>query len=86
MNERLIELLNSCKVARIPQLTKDTKSIIIEKSTDIVLKEDFCYRLKLPDRVVDVEIQKLDLDKVYCFSPLWEGWVDRKDITVIKEL
>lgn len=86
MNNNLIELLNKCKIAKIPRIQPDTKSIIIEKSNKKTVEKDRCYTLNFNNRILDVEIQKVDLDKVYCFSPVWEGWVNKEDIIVIKEL
>lgn len=61
---------------------------MIKKSEIPNLMVDHCYRISILslDKIIDVEIQKYDNDKVYCFSPLWESWVDITDIKVIQEL
>ena len=108
MNSRLIELLGQCKVAEIPQLIGNEKSIIIKKMTIIDFEVDHCYEVKInlvkldtfkstllldwnnktlpSSEIINVEITKINGQMVYCFSPIWEGWLPKNCLTVIKEL
>ena len=108
MNSRLTTLLKQCKVAEIPQLIDNEKSIIIKKIDTSNFEINHCYELKIDivkldvfksillsnwgdkklpsSEVIDVEIKKMLGQMVYCFSPIWEGWLPKNCLTIIKEL
>lgn len=96
MNDYIKSLLNKCKVAELPD-DLDSNDIIIEKTSALHLLVDNCYTIRInKDKLgnikfpnlpeLDVEVTDISTDEVKVYSPLWDGWLPKKSVKVIKKL
>lgn len=100
VNKDIIEILKQCKVATIPDNINEVSKIAIPKTKQIEFELNSCYSISInhdklvdfdvqfPNNISNLDIELLDMNNMFIkvFSPLWEGWLPKSCITIIRKL